>query len=372
MQLLGKTNIDFIKWRKVAFVASGILISGSLAFIAARGGLNLGLDFTGGIETHLKFEKSPNISKIRSALTKIGLGGAVIQRYGSSEENTVLIRYHHKRASEKLASRIVDYRQRRGGFENLKELKDIPGIEGVGYDGLITEFTLDPAQKNKINLNKAPQETLASVIRNITSRQMVFNIKEAIKAEFGGGNPFEVLRINLIGPQVSKELQSDALLAITFGLIGMLIYIGWRFEFRFAVGAVVALIHDVLITVGALSFGGFEFTIPIIAALLTIVGYSLNDTIVIYDRIRENFKTLRKRRLPSKRVLNLSVNQSLSRTIITSLTTFIVVLILFLWGGESLRGFTFSLLIGVIVGTYSSAFVATPVVYAWGRKKKIR
>jgi len=369
MQLLGETNIDFIKLRKVAFIISGVLIAGSLVFIGIRGGLNLGLDFTGGIEVHLKFEKPTQIGEIRSALAKIGLERAVIQRYGSKEENTVLIRYHVERGSEDLALSIIDYRQKKGEFKNLQALKNVPGIEKVGYENLMAELTLNPEETNKVNLNKASKEVLISVIQDVISRRMVANIKNAIKDKFGEKSSFEILSVNLIGPKVSKELQKAALLAIIFGLVGMLVYIGWRFEFRFAVGAVVALVHDVLITIGALSFGGFEFTLPVIAALLTIVGYSLNDTIVIYDRIRENVKTLRKRKLPSDKILNLSINQSLSRTIITSLTTFIVVLILFLWGGEPLRGFTFSLLVGVIVGTYSSVFVATPVVYAWGKKK---
>ena len=147
----------------------------------------------------------------------------------------------------------------------------------------------------------------------------------------------------------------------------MLAYIAWRFELRFAVGAVVALLHDVFIGVGALTLGGYEFTLPIIAALLTIIGYSLNDTIVVYDRIRENSKIHRKGRISLKNVLNLGINQSLSRTVITSLTTFLVVLVLFLWGGAVIHGFAFVLLVGIIVGTYSSIFVATPVIYSWKR-----
>ena len=369
MRFFGETNIDFIKWRKVAFGISGILIAVSIMSLVLRGGLNLGLDFTGGMETHLKFEKTPEISEVRSALARIGLGRAVIQRYGGKEENTVLIRYHLAQIAEEIALNIVDYRQRKGAFSNLEELRDVPGVEGIGYENLIAILTIDPEQTNKINVNQASQETITSIIQDITSRQMTAQIKETITNRFGENNPFEILSISLIGPKVSKELQRNALLAIAFSLIGMLVYVGWRFKFHFAVGAVVALVHDIVITVGVLSLGNFEFTLPIIAALLTIVGYSLNDTIVIYDRIRENTKTLRKRRLPTKQILNLSINQSLSRTIITSLTTFIVVLVLFLWGGEPLRGFVFSLLIGVIVGTYSSEFVAIPVIYTWGRKK---
>ncbi|MCK4617913.1 protein translocase subunit SecF, partial [Candidatus Aerophobetes bacterium] len=179
---------------------------------------------------------------------------------------------------------------------------------------------------------------------------------------------FEVRSINLIGPKVSEELRRKAVLAIIFALAGMLIYISWRFDFKFAGGAVVALIHDVFISIGALSLGNFEFNLPVIAALLTIIGYSLNDTIVIYARTKENLKTYRKgKRISLKRILNLSINQSLPRTIITSLTTFMVVLVLFLWGGAAIHGFTFALLVGIIVGTYSSSFVATPIVYSLER-----
>jgi preprotein translocase subunit SecF len=369
MQFFGKTKIDFIGWRKVAFIISAVAIAVGIASLIIKGGPGLGLDFTGGVEVHVKFENFPRIGKIRQALSRIGLGRAVIQQYGSREENTILIRYHLEEISEEIASSILNYRREKGGFKKLEELKSIPAVEGVGYQNLLNIFTLDPAVTDKINLNQVDREILISLIQDVNSRQMAAKIEKVMEKQFSQGNSFEIISINLIGPKVSRELQRAALLAIIFALVGMLIYIAWRFEFRFAVGAVVALIHDVFISVGALSLGDFEFTLPVIAALLTIVGYSLNDTIVIYDRIRENMKTFRKKKTLLKDVLNLSINQSLSRTLITSLTTFIVVLVLFLWGGESLRTFTFTLLIGIIVGTYSSSFVATPVVYLWGKKK---
>lgn len=369
MRLLGETNIDFIKWRKVAFVISGIAIAIGVISLVMKGGPRLGLDFTGGIEVHIRFEQPADIGEIRAALTKIGLGGSVIQQYGSKKDNTFLVRSGLKKISETIASNIIAYREKKGKFESLEELKNIPGIKGVDYESLLKTLTLNPSDTNKVNLNKATRETLVSIIQDINSRQIAGKIEKAVKDKFGEKNSSKVVSINLIGPKVSKELQRDALLAIVFALIGMLVYIAWRFEFYFAVGAVVALIHDVLITVGALSLGNFEFNLPVIAALLTIVGYSLNDTIVIYDRIRENMKTLRKKKVLLKKVLNLGINQSLSRTVITSLTTFIVVLVLFIWGGQPLHGFAFALLIGVISGTYSSDFVATPVVYAWGKKK---
>jgi len=370
MRFFGETHIDFIGLRKIAFIISGIAIGAGLISLGVKGGPKLGLDFTGGIEIHLKFEKSPSIVKIRSALSKIGLGGAVIQQYGRKGENTVLIRYRVEKISQRLASNILKYREKKGKFTNLNELKQIPNIELVGYENLTNILTLKPSSPGKINLNEADQATLNSVIRDIYHRKIANKIEKAVEKEFGKKNPFEVRSINLIGPKVSEELKKDAILAVILSLIGMLVYIAWRFELRFAVGAVTALVHDILVTVGALSLGNYEFTLPIIAALLTIVGYSLNDTIVIYARIKENMKTFRKKKGSFKDILNLGINQSLSRTIITSLTTFVVVIVLFLLGGAPLHGFTFALLVGIITGTYSSDFIATPVVYAWEKGKK--
>jgi len=304
MYLFKNTNIDFIGLRKIALIISGTFLVVSIVFLLLKGGPRLGLDFTGGIEVHLKFAQLPSIARIRSGLEKIGLGGAVIQQYGTSQENLVLIRCG---------------------------------------------------------------------VKETTKTRLVQRIEEAMREEFKETeDEFSIQSIDMIGPKVSKELQKKAVLAMILSLVGMLGYITWRFELRFAVGAVTALVHDVTIAVGALSLGNFEFTLPVIAALLTIIGYSLNDTIVIYDRIRENLKSYRKRRFSLKRILNLGINQSLSRTVITSLTTFVVVLALFLRGGPVIHGFSFALLVGVIVGTYSSSFVAAPIVYSWGRREELR
>lgn len=369
MRFFGETNIDFIDWRKKAFLISVIIIAIGIISIVVKGGLKLGLDFTGGVEIHLKFDKSPSIVQIRSELARIGLGEAIIQQYGRKEENLVLIRYKVETLPEKIASEIIAYRRTQGEFTDLEELKNIPEIEAVGYEELVSLFTLDPSQKEKTHLNQADEDSLVSSISEITKRKITAKIIEGIKEEFKEeGNPFLIQSINLIGPQISKELQKSALLSVAFALIGMLIYIAWRFELKFAAGAVIALVHDVSICIGALSLGNYEITLPIIAAVLTIIGYSLNDTIVVYDRIRENLKTHRKGRIPLKRILNLGINQSLSRTVITSLTTLLVVLALFIWGGAVIHGFTFALLVGVIVGTYSSDFIAAPVIYSWRKK----
>jgi preprotein translocase subunit SecF len=185
-------------------------------------------------------------------------------------------------------------------------------------------------------------------------------INEALTKEFGAES-FEIRRTEMVGPKVGKDLRSKGLQAIIAALIGILIYISVRFEFRFAIGAVVALAHDVMITVGVLSLTNKEVSLPVLAALLTIVGYSLNDTIVVYDRIRENMRRVRRTEAYDK-VINLSVNETLSRTILTSVTTLIVIVILFLLGGGVIHNFAFALLIGIIIGTYSSIFVASPVV----------
>jgi len=187
-------------------------------------------------------------------------------------------------------------------------------------------------------------------------------ITEALGTSYGKES-FEIRRVEVVGPKVGKDLRQKGMLAMLYAVIGILIYATWRFELRYAVGAIVALIHDVTITVGVFSLLGKEFSLPIIAALLAIIGYSLNDTIVVYDRIRENIKAARKQ--PLRGLVNSSINQVLSRTILTSATTLLVVLALFFLGGAVIHDFAFALLVGIIVGTYSSIFVASPTILAW-------
>jgi preprotein translocase SecF subunit len=197
------------------------------------------------------------------------------------------------------------------------------------------------------------KEFLIRVKKQEAGTKVADQIKEALTADFRD-NSFEVRREEKVGPKIGQELKGKALRAILFAMILILVYISWRFEFKFAVGAIVALFHDVLITVGIFSLLNKEISLAIVAALLTIVGYSLNDTIVVFDRIREDLA-----------IMNASINQTLSRTIITSLTTLAVVVCLFILGGEVIRDFAFALMIGVLVGTYSSIFVASPVLIEW-------
>jgi preprotein translocase subunit SecF len=187
-------------------------------------------------------------------------------------------------------------------------------------------------------------------------------ITEALEGSFGTGQ-LELRRMEMVGPQAGRELRNRGLLAVLYAMIGILIYVSWRFQFRFAVGAILALLHDVLFTVGVFSLLNKEIDLPIIAAFLGIVGYSLNDTIIVYDRIRENTGKIEKESFPS--VINRSINETLSRTIMTSGTTLLVVLALLIFGGGVIQNFALALFIGIMVGTYSSVFVASPVLLYW-------
>jgi len=207
-----------------------------------------------------------------------------------------------------------------------------------------------------------PNEILVRLQLSQNAENITSELKAALQAQFPGQS-IDFRRVETVGPKIGSELQGKAFFAVFTAIIGILIYISIRFELKFAIGAIAALIHDVLITLGIFSILNYEISLAIIAAFLTIVGYSLNDTIVVFDRVRENLKLLKN--IDQKTIFNKSINESLSRTIITSLTTFAVVFILYTAGGEVIRYFAFAMIVGVIVGTYSSIYVASPVVFLW-------
>lgn len=211
------------------------------------------------------------------------------------------------------------------------------------------------------------------VLIRVQEQETGTEISDAIKAELTKSfpeNPYTVQLVEKVGPKIGAELRRAAIWAILIALFFILLYISWRFEFIFAVGAIAALFHDVLITLGVFSLLQLEISLAIIAAFLTIVGYSLNDTIVVFDRIRENLKVLRRETYET--IINTSINHSLSRTIVTSLTTMIVVMILYLFGGEVIHNFAFALIIGIVVGTYSSIFIASPIVVEWHKRRELK
>ena len=236
--------------------------------------------------------------------------------------------------------------------ETVKE-----NLESIGLGGsLVQRFG-----------EKKENEYLIRVEKSVSDLEgLSLQIEETLQKAYGKGGA-EIRRTEMVGPKVGKDLRKKGILAIIYALVGILIYITWRFEFIFAVGAIIALAHDVMITVGVFSITNKEFTLPIVAAILTIIGYSLNDTIVVYDRIRENRRKMRRESFA--RIINASINETLSRTLLTSLTTLIVVVILFIFGGGVIHNFAFALLVGVLVGTYSSIFVASPIILTWQQRK---
>ena len=223
-------------------------------------------------------------------------------------------------------------------------------ISSAGYgNAVIQKFGDD--KEVLIRILEAKGDTEASTL-----------ISQAL-TDYFTANPYEIRKVEKVGPKIGEELRNKAVLAIFAAMFGIVVYITFRFEFKFAIGALVALAHDVLITLGIFSLLDIEITLAVIAAFLTIVGYSLNDTIVIYDRIRENIKAMR--RESYEKIINTSINNSLARTVVTSLTTFMVVFILYIIGGQVISGFSFAMMLGVIVGTYSSIFIASPILIEW-------
>ncbi|MGR9099152.1 MAG: protein translocase subunit SecF [Gammaproteobacteria bacterium] len=243
------------------------------------------------------------------------------------------------------------------GYPRTVELDKLRGglAEGGFGDATVQHF----GTTKDVLIRLKPQE-------GISQAELSSRVLEAInkKAEISG----DLRRVEFVGPQVGDELANDGGLAVLYSLFGILIYVAWRFEYKFSVGAVVALIHDIVITLGFFSVLGLEFDLTVLAAILAVIGYSLNDTIVVYDRIRENFRKLRKG--SAKEVTNISINQTLSRTVMTSFTTILVVIALALLGGEIIHNFAVALLVGILIGTYSSIFVASPTVLALGVSKE--
>jgi preprotein translocase subunit SecF len=229
-------------------------------------------------------------------------------------------------------------------------------LEGMEIGSLVVQQFGDDANEFMIRMEKSSAEL----------KGLSIDVQKKLTATYGA-EKVDVRRTEMVGPQVGSDLRMKGLKAILYAMLGILVYISWRFEFRFAVGAIIALIHDVAITLGVFSLFGKEIDLPIIAAFLAIIGYSLNDTIIVYDRIRENVARYNKETFSF--IVNRSINDTLSRTILTSGTTLLVVLALFVLGGGVIHNFAFAMLIGVLIGTYSSVFVASPILIYWEQRK---
>ncbi|MCP4008044.1 MAG: protein translocase subunit SecF, partial [Proteobacteria bacterium] len=320
MQLLNKkTHIDFLSLRKLALVLSVVLMLISIAALATRS-LNFGIDFTGGTLVEVGYSEAVEVDTVRKALNEAGINDAIVQHFGTAKD--VMIRLP------------------------VAERENAAGISGEIMQ----------------TLRKDSGETLAANIEGLDTVQQCISQGQTTACKV------QMRRVEFVGPQVGDELANQGGLAMIYALIGILIYVTFRFKWQFSIGSVVALVHDVLITLGAFAVFQFDFSLSVLAAVLAVIGYSLNDTIVVFDRIRENFRKMRKG--DRFDVINAAINDTLPRTILTSLTTLFVVLTLFFFGGEALHGFSIALLIGVIVGTYSSIFIASPSVLALGIQRE--
>ncbi|MEA1882198.1 MAG: protein translocase subunit SecF [Candidatus Marinimicrobia bacterium] len=300
MRIIKETHIDFMGQRKIGALLSAFIILAGVISLVVNGGPKLSIDFKGGTLVSVQYTEAMDVTAVRSAMGEVNIDG---QSFDFSREEI-----KHFGSPEAILIRV-------------------PHIED------------------------APQNF---------AQKIVDHLYNAFPGKVPESKTDFILGKGTVSPKIGSELSGKAVMAIVSSLGLILLYISIRFEFRFALGAIAALAHDVLVTLGIFSLLGYEISLPIIAAFLTIVGYSLNDTIVIFDRIRENVKASKRETYHT--IINHSINDSLSRTIITSLTTFLVVFVLFLFGGEVIHNFAFAMIIGVIVGTYSSIYIASPIV----------
>ncbi len=380
MELFHDVNVDWLgkKWYFLAF-SLVFSVAGVLSILFWHG-IKLGIDFRGGTLVYVQFDQPPNTDRIRQAMDRAGIHDSRIQPYGTVAQKQVAISLAQKETQESALDT---------GRETIVQ-------------ALNTNYsTTGAANAGKLDLDNAGQASLAQLLQQNDPEHLastgggeqkyaeqaaaILNHRDhdlggifsSIDQLNGVADPavvnllkqnaylsgFHVFAADIIGPQVGAALRKQALLATLYSLAGMLIYLWFRFELIYGVAAVVAVFHDTLITVGAFSLSNQEITLTVIAAILTLIGYSMNDTIVVFDRIRENLRISRRETLTS--VVNRSINQTLSRTVLTSGLTFLTVLSLYLFGGEVLHGFSFALVVGILIGTYSSIAVAAPMLVAY-------
>ena len=426
MQLIKDTKIDFLGKRYIALVISTIVIAAGIFSLVTKGGPNYGIDFAGGTEVRVRFATEPDIGDLRSTLSGLGLGEVVIQSFSSGEgihETLIRVEKIEENVGEggHIAAAIIDAlrsdeeRSRldqgqvdlnQSGRDTVNSLllaafsadeeqpvtvetpageeQPAPAGESDGEpetdpDGLLytaEDLALEDRGTELVTGSKSARDLAAVIIDHRDHTGGLLHSLEDIRALPGMSDramqalekraftgAFAVVGVDFVGPTVGTDLRGKAIQAIVWCLIGILAYITLRFKFHWGIGAVAALFHDVMVTVGIFSIFNREFNLTVIAGLMTIVGYSLNDTIVVFDRIRENLKAMRRSPFPD--IVNASINQTLSRTLLTSLTTMLVVLSLLILGGQVINNFAFALMVGIITGTYSSIFVASPILAFW-------
>ena len=371
MRIIGDTNIPFLSYRKIALSISILVILGGLAYQFMGPGLNLGIDFVGGTQVTVKFRSEPDLGQLRGSMMDLEVGTPSLQRFDEPEKYEILIRVENPEGEEgDFAGPIIELLNRdlnsgigdafdlnTKGVQALTLLLAVEDPDNTGLDQEGAAEHYGPMADAALSFRK--ENGIFTSMDQLGAIEGISDNARALIEDRGAVGEFAILGAESVGPAVGADLQNKALAAIGFSLLGMLIYIWLRFQLPFGIGAVAALFHDVLITLTALAVTGREINLPTVAALLALVGYSVNDSVVVFDRVRENLKLHRGEDLEG--LMNTSINQTLSRTFITSGTTLMVVLSLYFFGGDVINTFAFVLLIGILVGTYSSIFVASPV-----------
>ena len=387
MEILRDVKVDWLKLKWYFFGFSWLLMALGLIGYFIHNGFAYGIDFSGGTIIYLKFAEKPDLERIRKSLKPDSVGATIIQQYGRPEENSVQVRMQTVFG----AGQSVDTGRKevqellRKAFDPQNAGTTKLDFNNAGMDVLYKDMM--EADADNLRTQSKTLQDIQTHYRDVAKAMLDYRDKvggglvkslddlkaapgvasanvEAIKKNYYAG-PFSVKGVESVGAVVGSDLRRRAMLAVGLSFLGMLVYVGFRFKPIYGVGAVVALFHDLAITLGLFALTRKELSLTVIAALLTLVGYSMNDTIVVFDRVRENLRILRKDKLYN--TLNLSINQTLSRTIMTSGMTFLSVFALYVFGGEVLNGFSFALTVGIIIGTYSSIAIASPIVEWWYR-----
>jgi preprotein translocase subunit SecF len=372
VEFFRNANIDFLgkKWYFLAF-SLVFSVAGIMSMLLWHG-IPLGIDFRGGTLVYVKFSHAPDDNAVRAAMDRAGLHNVRIQRLGIVGSNEVLIDLPLQETSEQALDR--------GKTQIINALQtNVPPGKPDLNNASSLALSAYLMQKDPLHLGTDAQQRYSAAAQTIvdyrdkTKGGVLASMDElkgvadpavlaSIRDDFFLSD-FGVYQVEIVGPQVGSQLRKQAMLATVYSLAGMLVYLAVRFEWIYGVAAVITVFHDTLITVGAFSLTNKPISLTVIAAILTLIGYSNNDTIVVFDRIRENLKLMRREKLSD--VVNRSINQTLSRTILTAGLTFLTVLALFLFGGEVLHGFSFALVIGILIGTYSSIAIAAPILVAY-------
>jgi preprotein translocase subunit SecF len=363
--------IDFMRVRKLTSGISVFLVLASILLISING-LKLGLDFTGGTQLEVLFDRPADLGKVRDLLQAEDLESPVAVLFGSEQE--VMIRTQDemkKKGREALVEQLsgVDAKAALVGVERpqlgQESFAEVLVISGASAQSLQQKNLFPEQAYGRVDYTEQGGNVHVALEKSLDK---VYVDKLIAKLEAATGAKIEIRSSEFVGPQIGDELRDDGGLGLLTAFLLVFIYVAIQFQWKFSVGAITALVHDVIITLGFFSLFQWDFDLTVLAAILALIGYSINDTIVIYDRIRENFRILRK--MDPLEVVNISLTQTLGRSIMTSMTVMLVLLCLFLFGGELLRGFSSALIIGVFVGTYSSIYIAANITVALGIAKE--